>query len=176
MFIFCGLLPTYIWFTAGSREHETGIDPNLTPVTSISVWFLLLYITVFLWYEVLFMIFFLNIYVKWKQTQNKNILKQWLLTKTKTKNWTNLSLKYSVIFIWHAHDTIDQKQDNQGNSVPVGDIFNFFFTFLGDRTLCLSFFVQITYELKYEESYCLSEELDWVYLSNIKIHWNVRQK
>ena len=37
----------------------------------------------------------------------------------------------------------------------------FFFTFLDDRTLCLSFFVQITCcELKCEESYCLNEELD----------------
>lgn len=45
----------------------------------------------------------------------------------------------------------------------------FFFTFLDDRTLCLSFFVQITCcELKCEESYCLNEELDQVYLSNIK--------
>lgn len=66
---------------------------------------------------------------------------------------------FCFFLIWHAHDTIDQKQDNKGNSIPVVDIFNFF-TFLDDRTLCLSFFVQITCEIEHEESYCLNEELD----------------
>lgn len=111
----------------------------------------------YLWFSVW------NIYVEWKQTQYKNTLKEWLMTKT---------LKYSVIFIWHARDIIDYKQENQGNSVPGLAIFNFFFSFPDDKSLCLSFSVQITCcELKYKKRYCLNEEFDWLYLPSIKIYW-----
>lgn len=111
----------------------------------------------YLWFSVW------NIYVEWKQTQNKNTLKEWLLTK---------NLKYSVIFIWHAHDIIDHIQGNQGNSFPGLAIFNFF-SFPDDRSLCLSISVRITCcEVKYEEKrYCLNEEFDWLYLPSIKIYW-----
>lgn len=49
------------------------------------------------------------------------------------------SLKYSVSFIWYAYDTIDHEQGNQENPVP-GLVTFKFFSFSGDRFLCLSLY------------------------------------
>lgn len=141
------------WFTIANREKEIDTDQNLMPDTSICFVLISPFVHNSVFYDMKSYLLFSvwNIYVKWKQTENKNALKECLLTKT---------LKYSVIFIWHAHDTIDHKQDNQGNSVPGLGILNFH-SFPDDKYICLSFSVQITYwELKYEDIYWLNKEFD----------------